>query len=125
MSNPRYVMAHGKRILIETLDFDPPAGKTCKKNKRAEFAAVELDWIADMAEAAGCPCAAILVVMRYLAWKAGSQTFAFSNTLLTRLGIDRRTKYWVLESLEAAGKIRVERRGTRKAPVVTLLGKPE
>jgi hypothetical protein len=53
--------------------------------------------------------------------EAGSQTFAFSNTLLTRLGIDRRTKYWVLESLEAAGKVKVEHPGSGRAPIVTLL----
>jgi len=64
MSNRRYITRHGKRIEIETLDFDPPAGK---KNKRAEFVAVELDWVADMAETVGCPCATVLVVMRYLA----------------------------------------------------------
>ena len=121
MSNRRYITRHGKRIEIDTLDFDPPAGR---KNKRAEFVAVELDWVADMAETVGCPCATVLVVMRYLAWKARSQTFAFSNTLLTRLGIDRRTKYDVLENLKAAGKIKVERRGSGRAPMVTLLTPP-
>ena len=122
MSNPRYVMAHGRRIAVETLDIDPPAGKAPhQKNKHAKFSVVELDWIADMAKATGCPCAAILVVMHYLAWKASSQTFAFPNTLLTRYGIDRRIKYWVLENLEAAGKIRIERRGPGQAPIVTLL----
>jgi len=121
MSNRRYITRHGKRIEVETMDFDPPAGK----EKNAKFTKMELDWAIDMAKTAGCPCAVILVVMRYLAWKADSQTFAFPNTLLTQYGIDRRTKYWFLESLEAAGKIRIERLGPRKALIVTLLGKLE
>jgi hypothetical protein len=78
----RFQSLAGKRIKVKTLDFDQPARK---KNKHAEFAMVELDWIADMAKAAPkFQWAAILVVMRYLAWKAKSQTFAFPNTLLTR-----------------------------------------
>ena len=117
----RYVTRpNGERVEVETVEFDPPSGKA-RKMKPKEFAKVELEWAADMAEVTGCPCAAVLVVLRYLVWKAGGEPFAFSNTLLNRLGIDRRIKYWVLESLEAAGKIRVERRGTRKAPTVTLL----
>jgi hypothetical protein len=51
MSNRRYITAHGKRIEIETLDFGQPTGK---KNKCAEFAVVELDWIADMAKGNRC-----------------------------------------------------------------------
>jgi hypothetical protein len=123
MSDPLarfWTRPNGQRVEVETVEFDPPPGKA-RKVKPKEFAKVELEWLAGMAEVTGCPCAVVLVVLRYLAWRADGKPFAFSNTLLSRLGIDRRIKYWVLESLEAAGKIRVERRGTRKAPMVTLL----
>ena len=98
--------SNGQRVEVETVEFDPPPGKA-RKMKPKEFAKVELEWLAAMADITGCPCAVVLAVLCYLAWKAGGKPFAFSNALLTRLGIHGRTKYRTLESLEAAGKIRV------------------
>jgi hypothetical protein len=108
---------HGERDRLARFRTRQPKAKTAEQ----ERVMVELDWMVDMAKAVGTPCAAVLIVMQYLAWKAQSQTFAFPNTLLIQRGIDRRTKHRVLEKLETAGKIRIERCGTRKAPAVTVL----
>jgi hypothetical protein len=108
----------GKQILVE--EVSPPA----RKKRRPEFTAIPLVWATNMAKAAGIPGAAVLVLLHYMAWKAGSHTFPLSNALLTKYGIDRRIKYRVLTNLERSGQVRIERRGTRKAPIVTLLTPP-
>jgi hypothetical protein len=108
----------GKQVPVEEVELDPPARR---KKKRSEFTVMELEWAADMAKATGTCGALVWIVMRYLSWKAKSPTFAFTNTLLTRYGVTRQIKYRVLEKLEAAGKIKVEHRGAKKASIVTFL----
>jgi hypothetical protein len=110
----------GKYIPVEEAELDQPA----RKKKRPEFTAMSLRWAAHMAKAAGIPGATVLVLLHYMAWKARSSTFPLSNTLLTKYGVDRRVKYRVLTNLEKSGEIRIERRGTRRAPIITLLTPP-
>ena len=118
--NQRYAYSPGlgRQILVE--EVNPPA----RKKRRPEFTAISVQWTVDMAKAAGMPGAAVLVLLHYMAWKARSPTFPLSNALLTKYGIDRRIKYRVLTKLEKSGQVRIERRGTRKAPIVTLLTPP-
>ncbi len=118
----RYVYSPGlgEHILVEEVELDRPARRT----KRPAFTAIPLVWATNMAKAAGIPGAAVLVLLHYMAWKARSPTFQLSNALLTKYGIDRKVKYRVLAHLEAAGQIKIERRGPKKAPVVTLLTPP-
>jgi hypothetical protein len=105
---------------------DQPEGKPTPKAKakRPEFTVMELEWAADMAKASGTPGAMVWVLLQYMAWKVGSQTFPFSNVLLTKYGISRKVKYCTLARLEQAGRIRIDRCGVKKAPIVTLLAKP-
>jgi ribosomal protein S19E (S16A) len=63
------------------------------------------------------------VTIKWLAWKTGSQTFPVSNDRLKQYGISRDVKHKMLERLEKAGRIKIERHG-RHAPLVILLGKP-
>jgi hypothetical protein len=116
MINPRWVMAHGKQILIETLDTPNMA----RKGKQEEFIKLELQWAADTAKAAGTPGAMVWIVLRYMAWKTKSPTFPLPNVMLTRYGISREIKRRVLTKLEAAGRIKIERR-YKQSPLVTLL----
>jgi hypothetical protein len=121
MSNPRYVNAHGKRILVETVDVpDGPARKT----KRKDFTLLQLEWAADTAKAAGTPGAIVWILLCYTAWKTKSTTFPLSNELLARYGVDRKTKYRILANLEKAGRIKTQRRN-KQAPLVTLLVIPK
>jgi hypothetical protein len=117
MSNPRYVTAHGKCILIETCD---DIGLPARKTKRKGFASVELERAAHRAKAVGIPGAMVLVLLDYMAWKTESRTFQLTNALLARYGITRYTKYRTLMKLEKAGLIRVEHRN-RQSLTVTLL----
>jgi hypothetical protein len=107
---------NGQRIEVVEVDL----GGKPRRAKQPEFSAVKLDWAAKFAKANGAPCALIMVIMQYLSWKARSPTFTFSNTLLNKYGIHRDAKYRVLENLEAAGMVKVERRGRGQAPIVTL-----
>jgi hypothetical protein len=120
MSNPRYVTAHGKRILVETLDMpDTPVRKT----KRKDFTQLQLEWAADTAKAARTPGAMVWILLQYMAWRTKSTTFPLFNILLARYGVDRRTKYRILANLEKAGRIKTQRRN-KQAPLVTLLVMP-
>ena len=122
MSNPRYVMAHGKRILVETLDITPRQKKQAAKQQEA-YAQVPLLWATEMAKLTKTPRAMVWIILVYLAWKNNSATFVLSNELLRRYGVTRFTKYRALETLEAAGEIGIERRG-KQALIITLVRAP-
>jgi hypothetical protein len=121
MSNPRYVDAHGKRILVETLEMpDRPV----RKARRKAFTQLPLDWAAETAKAAGTPGAIVWILLCHMAWKTKRATFPLSNMILARYGIDRKTKYRILANLEKAGRIKTEHRN-KQAPLVTLLDMPK
>ena len=117
MSNPRFVDAHGKRILVETLDLPD---RSARKTKRKDFTQLPLEWAADTAKAAGTPGAMVWILLLHMAWKEESTTFPLSNALLAKYGIQRETKRRILARLEASGQIKIERR-YKQSPVVTLL----
>jgi hypothetical protein len=121
MIDPRWVTAHGKRILVETLE--TPDMKA-RKRKQEAFVMLPLHWAADMAKATGTAAAMVWILLSYTAWKENSPTFPLTNTTLAHFGIGREVKRRVLEKLEAAGRIKVKRRSTR-APIVTLLVTPK
>jgi hypothetical protein len=121
MSNHRYVIAHGKRILVNTLDLpDRPA----RKSKRKDFTLLQLEWAADTAKAARTPGAMVWILLHYMSWKTKSTTFPLSNMVLARYGVTRYTKYRILANLEKAGWIKTQRRN-KQALLVTLLVAPK
>jgi hypothetical protein len=101
---------------------DEEAPHRSRQKRRDAFAQVDLAWAGRAASAAGCQCAVILVLLQYLWWINDQKPFVFSNRLLQKVGIDRRSKYDVLRKLEAAGLVSVERRGRGRAPIVALRG---
>jgi hypothetical protein len=121
MINPRWVTAHGKQILIEELEIP---SMRARKGKQKEFTKLELQWAADTAKATGTPGAMVWIILCYMAWKTKSQTFALPNVLLARYGVNRETKRRTLERLEAAGRIKIQRRH-KQSPIVTLLAGPD
>jgi hypothetical protein len=118
MSNPRYVTAHGKRLLIETLDI--PRLKASESKQQEEFTKVPLQWAAEMAKRTGTRRALIWILLLHMAWKNRSTTFPLSNVSLAKYGVNRETKRRMLVRLEATGLIKVERQHGR-APIVTLV----
>jgi hypothetical protein len=122
MINPRYVTAHGKRILIETLEMPGLQARQAKRTRRRQetFVMLPLEWVAETANAARTPGAVVWILLAYMAWKAKSQTFPLSNVLLVRYGVARETKRRVLIRLEAAGQIKIDRR-RKQAPIITIL----
>jgi hypothetical protein len=66
----------------------------------------------------------VWIILCYMAWKTKSQTFALPNVLLARYGVNRETKRRTLERLEAAGRIKIQRRH-KQSPIVTLLAGPD
>jgi hypothetical protein len=120
MSNPRLVTAHGRQILVETLETPDMPTRGRKTKKQEEFAIVPLRWMAEATKTTDTGGAMVLVLLRYLAWKNESSTFSLSNAMFTRYGIARETKRRVLRKLEAAGRLKIER-GPGRALIVTLL----
>jgi hypothetical protein len=117
MEEEQYVLRHGRRILVRTLD----TGIRPRKQKRKEpFVMVPLSWAERAARATGTPKAFVWLWLLYLAWKAKSDTVPLPNGQLQDHGVHRNTKNRALRELEAAGLIRVTRRRC-KTPLVTLL----
>jgi hypothetical protein len=118
MTDPRWVIAHGKQILVETLE--TPSMKALEATKHQQFVKVPLQWAADVAKATGTRGAMVWILLLHMAWKTKSTTFPLSNVMLVRYGVSREIKRRVLEKLEASGQIKIERRRKRN-PIVTLL----
>lgn len=123
MSNPRWVTAHGKQILVETLE----TTTRLKKNEvkcQEEFTRVPLQWAAEIAKRTETRRAMIWILLLHMAWKNRATTFSLSNMILARYGVSREMKRRMLKKLEAAGLIEVKRRHGR-APIVTLVLVPK
>jgi hypothetical protein len=118
MSDPRWVTAHGKQILVETLE--TPNVKALEARKQQQFVKLPLQWAADAAKATGTRSAMVWILLLHMAWKTKSTTFTLSNIMLAQYGVSREMKRRVLEKLEASGRIKIERRRKRN-PIVTLL----
>jgi hypothetical protein len=120
--NQRYVVRHGRRILVETLP-DPPeiAAKLRQRTQRKGglFAKVPLNWIVPVAKAIGSPAAVVAVYLKHLEWKHGP-TFTLPNGWLERAGVNRERKRCALHDLEAAGIIAVKR-WPHRSPQITML----
>ena len=126
MIDPRWITAHGKRILVETLEMPDMAVRRTKKTKRKEeeFAIVPLQWAAGIAKDTNTQRALVWIALLYLSWKAKGRTFPVSNVALTRYGIAKDTKLRALKNLAAVGRIAIEWKDGC-APLVTLVGFPD
>jgi hypothetical protein len=120
MSNPRWVTAHGKRFLVETLETPGMQVREARrvKGRKEAFVMLPLQWAADAAKATRTPGAMVWILLLHMAWKAKSQTFPLSNTLLVRYGVARETKRRVLVRLEAGegSKSSTATSGRRSSP---------
>ena len=118
MIHPRWVTAHGKQILVETLE--TPSMKAPESKKHGQFVKLPLQWAAAAAKATRTRGAMVWILLLHMSWKTKSTTFPLSNVMLARYGVSREMKRRVLEKLEASGQIKIERRWKRN-PIVTLL----
>ena len=120
MSNSRIVMAHGKRIVVETLETSPAPKKREAKRPEEFFAKVPLQWAAAAAECTDTRRAMVWILLQFEAFRADSNTFRFGNVILARFGINRELKRQILAMLEAAGLIKIKRK-PGCAVVITLI----
>ena len=97
-----------------------PAGRRRAKARKDTFAMVPLWWIEQAARATENPRAFVLIWLLHLSWRARSLTFPVPNAGIIMRGGNRWAKYRVLNDLEAAGLITVQRRHG-KTPIVTLV----
>jgi hypothetical protein len=118
-NNSRYVIAHGKRILVKTLETSDMKAREAEKQQ--QFVKVPLQWAANAALTSGMPGAMVWILLMHIAWKTRSTVVSLSNVALKQYDIGRETKRRVLEKLVASKQIKLERYGNRN-PVVTLLG---
>jgi hypothetical protein len=116
------------RFQPETFEIHAEA-KACDRSpkKAARRPRLEAFAICPLA-AAALACKALgtfqMMVWLYLLYKVrltGNSVVVLTNGPLAELGVDRKTKYRALINLEKAGLIAVKR-GSRKAPRVTVLG---
>ena len=108
-----YVIRHGRRIAIRTIE---TIGTKPKSKSTERFVKVPLWWAEQVCRATKTPKAFVALWLLHLAWKAKSNTFPVPNGQLYKNGVHRRTKDRALWELEKAGLILVERK-PRKTPV--------
>ena len=113
-----FVVRNGRKIAVEPVEVK--GLRPMKRRWTRAFALMPLKETASMFGAMNQPKAMVATVLCYQAWKAKGKPFALSNALLARYGVHRNTKYRALTELEAAGLIRLERRG-KQALRITLL----
>jgi hypothetical protein len=88
MIDPRWVTAHGKQILVETLETPNMQARKVKKTRQQEdFALVPLDWAAETAKCTETASALVWIMLLYMAWKTKSITFTLTNATLGRYGV--------------------------------------
>jgi hypothetical protein len=113
MSNPRWVISHGKRILVEDLDLPGSPVQIREINRqrkrREAFVQLPLNWAARAARCTRTQRALVWMLLSYLAWKHRCNTFPISNALLAKYGVGREVKRRALAQLEAEGLICVKR----------------
>jgi hypothetical protein len=118
----RYVLRHGKRIAVETLDVDAALKKkglrTSAKPKR-QYVQLPWTWINYLNNARlPAACWYIAAHLVYEWWRTDGKPIVLANGVLARVGINRWTKNRALRELEQAALIDVEWR-RRKSPIVT------
>ena len=65
---------------------------------------------------------AVLVELAYRAFKTRQNPVPLSNKALQAVGISHDAKTRALQQLEAAGLVRITKRGRGKSPLVTIIG---
>jgi hypothetical protein len=118
MGEVSYVLRHGRRIKVETLDTGP--SKKIRRKRQDTFAMVPLQWIVKASAAAESPSTVVLVWLLYRFWQCTGLQFDIPNAALADMGVSRKVKYRILRQLEKAGLITVKWR-PRKSPLVTII----
>jgi hypothetical protein len=124
MSNPRWVMAHGKRILVETLDM-PKRGHASKRAKKpkpfeARFAQVPRYWIEQLDKrksAAMYRLALHILLANHKCQHLGGEIIL--STEVT--GLTRPTRSWAIKRMVEAKMITIAQCGNQAIRVVELL----
>ena len=114
-----YVIRHGRRIEVETLESEVPAKP--KRAKRGQFVQVPLIWVERLQTARCLGSYRLALHLLFEHWKWGGKPVKLSNVALAKFGVgDRETKSRALLELEQLELISVERR-PKKSPVVSVL----
>jgi hypothetical protein len=89
------------------------------KKRRQQFVQVPLAWVDILSRDSRDKALVVLCHLLHLDWKQGGGTIKLPNGFLEMIGVGRGAKWRVLNKLESAGIISVQRR-TRKSPIVTI-----
>jgi hypothetical protein len=119
MDDVHYVIRHGKRIAVETLE----TGIVPKRRKRDYDAFIMLnhkDAVAGFSTI-GCPAALVWCALIYQAWKNKSNAIRVPTALLRSWGVSRWTWARTLTKLDRGGLIRIDELKPGKAARITLL----
>jgi hypothetical protein len=109
-----YVIRHGRRIEVETLDTGV-AAKPKRQAKGEPFVVVPLRWARLAVKDGGLMEFFICADLLHRAWKAKGKSFVMPNTKC----VSPKVKYRVLRALAAAKLITVEWRHG-KSPLITM-----
>ena len=117
MAKQQYVIRHGRRVAIKTLN---PTPAKPKRKKAEPFTMIAHTDAAKGFAALGCLAALVWYGLLHREWAERRRTVRLPTALLRSWGVDRWAWGRALVHLERAGLITVERR-PGCAPEVTLL----
>jgi hypothetical protein len=120
----RYVVRHGRRIEVETLETGGAPVRRKRAPAKTTFAKIPHDAGVALFGRIDGAAWAILIELDRLIFKAyGRNPVRLANSSLEAAGMPRNSKWKALRQLEDAGVIAVARNG-REAPLVTHLWHP-
>jgi hypothetical protein len=119
-----YVVRHGKRIEVETLETGAAPARRKRAPTKGTFAKIPHDrGIALFGRIDGAAWVILLELDRLIFKSFGQNPVRLTNHTLKAVGMPRNSKWKALRQLEDAGVITVARDG-RKAPLITHLWHP-
>jgi hypothetical protein len=89
------------------------------KKRRQQFVQLPLAWVDILSRDSRDKTLVVLCHLVHLDWKQGGGPIKLPNGFLGMLGVGRGAKWRVLNKLESAGIISIERR-CRKSPIVKI-----
>jgi hypothetical protein len=113
-----YVIRHGRRIEVETLDLGIPAKPRARKKR--DFVMTTRAQFDRLCAARTATTFKVFLLIQFLVFRSRTKSVRLANVTLAECGVDRWQKYRALAQLETMGLIRVMRCRHRSPEIIIL-----
>jgi hypothetical protein len=113
-----YVMRHGRRIEVETLDLGIPAKPRGRKNR--DFVMITRTQFNRLGTVRAAATLKVFLLIQFLVFRSHTKSIRLANVTLSEHNISRGQKRRALADLETLGLIRVTRCRHRSPEIIIL-----